>query len=189
MDVKGIFEKTGGLLEGHFLLTSGAHSPFFLQCARVFQYPDYTRMLCGELAGKLARFKPQTVVGPATGGIIVAYEVAAALGTRGIFAEKKDDELILGRGFGLEKGERVVVVEDVTTTGGSVKKVIELVEKRGADVAAVGIIVDRSGGKITYSVPSVNLLTLSFETYPSDACPLCKEGLPLVEPDTGEIIG
>jgi orotate phosphoribosyltransferase len=175
-----IFEERGALLQGHFLLTSGLHSPRYLQCARVLMDPPLATRLCGELAERLRAplggALPGAVVAPALGGVLVAHEVARALGCRGLFTERQDGAMTLRRGFTLEPGEAVVVVEDVITTGGSTREVIEAVTARGGRVLAVGSLVDRSGGSVSLGLPRASLLSLEVPTYTAEACPLCAAG-------------
>jgi len=183
-----ILRETGAVLQGHFLLTSGRHSGWFIQCAQVLQYPEKAEELCRRLAEEFRDFEVETVIGPAVGGIIVSYEVARHLKLRAIYADKKEGKLTLGRGFHLRPGERTLVVEDVTTTGGSVKKVIDIVEEYGGKAVGVGVLVDRTAGKIEYPVPSRSVVQLEVESYPKEECPLCKKGVPLMDPDTRRII-
>lgn len=175
-----LFAERGALLQGHFLLTSGLHSPRYLQCARVLMDPALATRLCAELAERLRPLlggrAPAAVVAPALGGVLVAHEVARALGGRGLFTERQDGAMTLRRGFTLEAAEPVVVVEDVITTGGSTREVMDAVEARGALVVAVGSLVDRSGGKVDLGVPRRSLLELEVPTYAADACPLCAAG-------------
>jgi orotate phosphoribosyltransferase len=175
-----IFGERGALLQGHFLLTSGLHSPRYLQCARVLMDPVLATRLGAELADRLRPLlggaAPGAVVAPALGGVIVAHEVARALGCRGLFTERQDGAMTLRRGFTLEAGEPVVVVEDVITTGGSTREVMDSVTARGARVVAAGSLVDRSGGKVDLGVPRRSLLELEVPAYPPDACPLCVAG-------------
>ena len=184
MNVMKIFKDSGALLEGHFLLHSGRHSNKFLQCAQALQYPKYAEQLCKALAEKCAEFTPETVIGPAVGGIIIAYEVAKFLDARAIFTEKREGVLAMGRGFGLRKGERVLVVDDVSTTGDSVNQTIKVAENYGGKVVGVGLLVDRSGGTIKYPVPDRNLLVMKMESWEKEKCPLCKKNIPLIDPDT-----
>ena len=188
MDPMEILRETGAVLQGHFLLTSGRHSGWFIQCAQVLQYPDKAEVLCRRLAEQFREFEIETVIGPAVGGIIVAYEVARHLGARAIYADKKEGKLMLGRGFRFRPGEKTLVVEDVTTTGGSVKKVIEIVEECGGKPVGVGVLVDRTAGKIEYPVPSASVVQLEVESYLREECPLCKEGVGLTDPDTRQTI-
>ncbi len=179
-DVLTIFKQSGALLQGHFLLTSGLHSPTYFQCALLLQHPDLAQMLCCDLALRFQDLKVDLVLSPAIGGIIVGYEVAKALGARAIFAERVEGKMRLRRGFEIKKGENVVVVEDVVTTGGSLQEVVNLVEEAGACVLGRGALVDRSGGKAD---PSLNsLVSLQVVTHPPQDCPLCRRGLPLVKP-------
>lgn len=171
-----IFKETGVMLEGHFLLTSGKHSNRYMQCAQLFQYPQYSRLLCGELAERFKGTQIDLVVGPAVGGIIIAYETAACLGVRNIFAERQDGAMAFRRGFSVKEGERVLVCEDVVTTGGSVKEVIALLKEAGAEVVGVGSIVDRSGGKADFGVRFEAVLAVDIDTYEPQNCPMCKGG-------------
>jgi orotate phosphoribosyltransferase len=178
-----IFEKTEVLLEGHFQLTSGRHSARYLQCARVFQYPNYAEELCFSLANAFRYVNPQLCIGPALGGVVIAYETARSVGVRGLFAERdKDGVMTLRRGFTIETGERVLVLEDVVTTGGSVHEVINLVRSLGGEVVGVGTIVDRSGGKADFGVPYISLISLEVESFDLEDCPLCRTGSQAIKP-------
>ncbi|WP_456341479.1 orotate phosphoribosyltransferase [Thermovibrio sp.] len=188
--IKEIFLKADAFLEGHFLLSSGLHSPYYLQCARVLQYPDYAETLCRELARRIKELGVEfdLVIAPAIGGIIVSYETARHLGVRGIFAERVEGKLTLRRGFEIKPGERAVVVEDVVTTGKSTRETIDVVKARGGKVVAVGSLVDRSGGKVDFGVPFTTLWRLEVPVYQPENCPLCKEGkIPLVKPGSRNI--
>jgi len=176
MDVLKIFEKTGGILKGHFLLTSGRHSDTYMQCAKLFVYPDESEKLCKELAKTLKNYKADYIVAPAVGGIIIGYEIARQAGLPNFFAERQDGVFTLRRGFELPKGSKVIVVEDVITTGGSVKEVIELVDKLGSIAVCVGCIVDRSNGKVDFKIPMHSLLAIDVKSYDADDCPLCRDG-------------
>lgn len=171
-----ILTKCSVLLEGHFLLTSGKHSNKYLQCAKLFQYPQYSEVISKELADKLEKYKADVIIGPAIGGIILAYEVARQLELKALFAERENGVMKLRRGFEIEKGSRVAVVEDVVTTGGSVKEVIDLVESLESCVVAVGSVIDRSNELINFKCPFESLLRVYAETYDADKCPLCKHG-------------
>lgn len=178
-----IFAQAQVLLEGHFLLTSGKHSNRYLQCARVFQYPDYAEELCKALAESFAGEKIDLCVGPALGGVVIAYETARSLGVRGLFTEReKDGTMALRRGFVIQPGQRVLVLEDVVTTGGSVKEVIELLRGMGAEIVGVGAIVDRSGGQADFGVPFKSTIQLDVESYDPADCPLCQQGIPAEKP-------
>ncbi len=189
-EIKEIFLKADAFLEGHFLLSSGLHSPYYLQCAKVLQYPDYAEKLCSELAGRIEDLGVEydLVIAPAIGGIIVSYETARHLGVRGIFAERVEGELKLRRGFEIKPGERAVVVEDVVTTGKSTRETMEVVSSHGGEVVAVGSLVDRSGGKVDFGVPFVTLWRLEVPVYEPEVCPICREGkIPLVKPGSRNI--
>jgi orotate phosphoribosyltransferase len=178
-ELLALFKERRALLEGHFLLTSGLHSPRYLQCARVLMDPALATRLGAELAGALGPLlegiSPGAVVAPALGGVLVAHEVARALGCRGLFTERQEGAMTLRRGFNLEAGEPVVVVEDVITTGGSTREVMAAVVRAGARVAAVGSLVDRSGG-VDLGAPLRSLLCIDVPTYPPESCPLCATG-------------
>ncbi len=183
-DVIQVFRSAGALLEGHFLYTSGRHGRFFLQAARVLQYPDKTEALCKALAERFQQEHIELVCGPATGGIILAYETARHLGCRAVFTEKDGaGGMALKRGFRLAAGTRVLVVEDVITTGGSVQKTIEHLRGRGAEVAGVGVLIDRSGGEAAFDCRFEPLARLALESWPPDACDLCNAGESVIEPD------
>ena len=151
-DILKILKETGVLLQGHFLLTSGRHSDTYLQCARLFQYPDYAEKIAATLAEYFSDDEIDLVIGPAIGGIILSYEMGRYLGVKTIFAERENGKMTLRRGFQIKKNSRVLVVEDVITTGGSVKEVMELVRSGGGEVMGVGAVVDRSGGSIDFGV-------------------------------------
>ncbi|MDD5454767.1 MAG: orotate phosphoribosyltransferase [Candidatus Ratteibacteria bacterium] len=174
-----LFKEKGALLEGHFLLTSGLHSSTYLQCAKVLQYPDIAEKLCSQLAKQFSKAKVDVVVSPAVGGIIVGQEVARALGARAIFAERIDGKMLLKRGFELNKKESVLAVEDVITTGGSLKEIIQLAKDKGCNITGVGSLVDRSGGKVGFGAKNFSLLNLEIQNYSKEICPLCKQGIPL----------
>ena len=180
MDLLSVFEERGALLAGHFLLTSGLHSPRYLQCARVLMDPELATRLGAELAARLtpllAGARPGAVIAPALGGVLVAHEVARGFSCRGLFTERQDGLMTLRRGFTLDPGEAVVVVEDVITTGGSTREVIESVRGFGARVLAVGSLVDRSGGSVDLGVPRASLLSLDVPTWEAASCPLCAQG-------------
>jgi len=180
-EVLKLFEKNNALLTGHFKLSSGLHSEKYLQCALVLQYPAVAEKLSEELAGKFSG-KIDVVVGPALGGVTLAYEVARALKVRGLFTERQDGKMALRRGFSILKGENVLVVEDVVTTGGSTKEVIEVVKSLGGKVAGVGSIIDRSEGAIDFGAPFYSLAKIKVLSYKEGECPLCKKGVPVTKP-------
>ncbi len=186
-DIIEIFKKTGALLEGHFLLTSGRHSNIYFQCAKVLQYPEYMEKICANIAAHFRNNKIDTVISPAIGGIIVGQEVARQLNKRSIFAEREDKALTLRRGFSIEPGEKILVCEDVVTTGGSVFEVIEIVKSLGGEVVGVGCIVDRSNGKVNFGYPQVSAVKLEAVSFQPDECELCKKGIPVVKPGSRKI--
>lgn len=193
-EVLELLRATNCLLEGHFRLTSGRHSARYLQCAQVLQHPEHAARLGAELCRRLIAAAGVTaapeapgappftaIIGPALGGIIVAHEVARAAGVRAMFTERVDGVMMLRRGFSLRPGERVAVVEDVVTTGGSVGEVVAAVRAAGAVPLAVGAIVDRGGG-VDLGLPLAALVQIDIPTYPADGCALCRQGLPVVKP-------
>lgn len=183
-EIKQLLVNTKAVLEGHFLLTSGLHSPLYVEKFNVLQHPKYTETLCKELADRFRDQDVQTVMGPMTGGILLAHEVGKALGTRAIFTEREKGEMMLRRGFCIAPGERVLIVEDIVTTGGSVQEVVDVVKKAGGIIVGVGLLVDRSGGKAEFGVPKEKvqaLLHLTVPTYQPEDCPLCKENIPMTE--------
>lgn len=181
-EVLSIFTETSALLNGHFLLTSGRHSNVYFQCAMVLQYPVYMEQICEILAESFKSKNIDTVISPALGGIIVGQEVARQLKVRSIFTERENGEMKLRRGFKLSKGERVLVCEDVVTTGGSVFEVIDLVKKHDAIPVGVAFIVDRSNGAISFGIEQKSTITLDAKSYNANECPLCKENIPLIKP-------
>ena len=176
------FRRAGAFLEGHFRLTSGLHSPGYLQSALVLQYPAEAEACGAAIADRVRGLGAQVVLSPALGGIVVGHEVGRALGVRAIFAERQDGRLTLRRGFTLAPGERVLVVEDVVTTGGSTRETIDVARAIGASVVGAASIVDRSGGQQGLDVPYHALVSLSLPTYEPESCPLCAQGLPVVKP-------
>jgi orotate phosphoribosyltransferase len=176
------FRAIGALLEGHFRLSSGLHSSGYLQCALVLQHPLEAEA-CGQaIAGLVKDSKAEVVLSPALGGIVIGHEVARALGVRALFAERQDTALTLRRGFSLAPGERVLVVEDVVTTGGSTRETIEVARAAGATVVGAAAIIDRSGGQQRLDVPFAAVASVPLPTYEPDACPLCASGVPIVKP-------
>lgn len=181
-EILSIFEKAGVLLNGHFKLTSGRHSKQYLQCAQLFQYPEYSKKITEELVKKFKDEKIDLIVGPAVGGIILAYEVARQLNIKNIFMERENGKMTLRRGFNIEKGQRVLVVEDVVTTGGSVKEVIDVIKECGGEVIGVGSIVNRSKGNTKFDEELRSVIDFDIETYTEEDCPLCKDGVEVVKP-------
>ena len=178
-----IFRQTNALQRGHFELSSGLHSGHYFQCAQFLQHPRLAAKVCRDLAARFFKRHPTVVIGPAVGGIIVAYETARSLGVHTFYAERVDAEMQLRRGFTVAKTDRVVIVEDVITTGESARKVAELVEGLGAKVLGIGAVVDRSGGKVKFGRWRYErLLVLNFENFNPHDCPLCKEQILLTHP-------
>lgn len=186
--VLAIFKKTNAFLKGHFKLSSGLHSEGYLQCALVLQYPKYAKALCSELAKKFKAKKPTVVAAPAIGGILVSYEVANTLGCRSVFTERENGAMTFRRGFNIGASDRVLVAEDVVTTGGSTKEVIEAVKQNGAKVIGVGSIIDRSCNMIDFGVEFKSILKLDAKTYKSEECPLCKGGVPVIKPGSRTLL-
>ena len=188
------------LMEGHFLLTSGRHSNRYMQCARILQYPEYTEEICEEMANLFRDENIDVVIGPATGGIIPAYEVARMLKARNLFTERENGKMVLRRGFYLPAGSRVLVIEDVITTGGTVQEVVDLATALGGQVVGVAVIVDRSMGVVSFGVPHKAVYTVdqpmpcaksgmmrhdkaNMVSWSPEECPLCREGkIPAVKP-------
>ena len=176
------FQDVGALLQGHFLLSSGLHSRQYLQCARILENWQIAQQLSGALAEKFKDQAVSVVIGPAMGGVILAYELARAKGARALFAEREGAKMRLRRGFALSAEDKVLVAEDVITTGGSVKEVIELVKAEGAQVVGVAALADRSQGQVDFGTRCESLLKLAIENYPPEKCPLCKQKIELVKP-------
>lgn len=177
------FRRTGALLEGHFILTSGLHSSIYLQCALVLQHPSEAEAFARALAGRFAGRGIETVVAPAIGGIVIGYEVARALGTRSLWTERDaGGAMTLRRGFGVRAGESVLIVEDVITTGGSTRETIEVMRSAGASVVGAASIIDRSGGRADVSVPRIALATLDVPALAPSACPACQRGELAIKP-------
>jgi len=183
------FEQAGAIKKGHFKLTSGVHSDTYIQCAQVMQYPGFMHNLCSELGRKFRGEDIDVIIGPAIGGIIISHVMAQVLGpwVRAIFTERENGKMTLRRSFEIKKDEKVLVVEDVTTTGGSVKEVIDIAKERGGQVVGVGVLIDRSGGRIDFGVKMKSLLTLDIKSYQPEECPLCKKGVPVVKPGSREL--
>jgi len=187
-DVERVFRDSGALREGHFILASGRHSPLYMEKFQVLQHPVETERLCAALASWASRklVDIETVAGPTTGGIILAHEVARQLGVRAIYAERRENGAgrEFRRGFTLRPGERVVVVDDIMTTGGSVQETIDAVRSAGGRVAGAAVLVDRSGGIADVGVPIEALWRLDIPSYAPGECPLCAKGIPTTQPGT-----
>ena len=182
-NVEEIFEKAGAILKGHFLLASGLHSDVYWEKMRVLQYPAYVEQLCRIIADHFRGQRVELVAGPTTGGIILAFEVARQLGIRAAFAEKEaNDERTFRRGASIEHGERVLVVDDVLTKGGSIRAVISAVTRQGGVVVGIGVLVDRSEQALDFGAPLFSCHRTVIQTYTPDNCPLCGAKVPLVKP-------
>lgn len=181
-DLLGLFRRSGALLEGHFRLSSGLHSPGYLQCALVLSHPRDAEAIGAALAERVRGFGATTVLSPALGGIVIGQEVARALDVRALFAERQDGVLTLRRGFTLSPGDRVLVVEDVVTTAGSTRETIAVALQHGATVVGACSIVDRSGGTHGLELPYAALLPMNLPTYQESECPLCKQGMAVTKP-------
>lgn len=176
------FRETDALLEGHFILSSGLHSPKYLQCALALQYPQDAAKFARAIGARLAAEQFDTVASPAIGGLVIGYETAKALNTRFIWTERQEGEMTLRRGFTVKEGEKILVVEDVITTGGSTRECIEALEKQGAKVAAAASIIDRSNGKADVGVMRIALASLDVPSYTPEDCPMCHRGVEAVKP-------
>jgi len=183
------FEEAGAIQKGHFKLTSGVHSDIYIQCAQIMQHPEFMHNLCSELGKKFRGDDIDVIVGPAIGGIIMAHVMARVLGpwVRAIFTERENGKMTLRRSFEINEGEKVLVVEDVTTTGSSVREVIDIVKSRQGKVVGVGVLIDRSGGEVDFGIKTEKLLTVDIKTYLPKECPLCKKGIPVVKPGSREL--
>ncbi len=186
-NIEEIFLKSGAILKGHFQLASGLHSPIYWEKFRVLQYPVYTEQLCRLIANHFRKQRIQVVAGPTTGGIILAFETARQLGVRGIFAEKESDaERSFRRGFSIGPGERVLIVDDILTTGSSIREVMTAVTKQKGIVIGIGVLVDRSGQRVEFGVPFFSCHRSITPTYPPEECPLCAAQIPLVKPGSSQ---
>ena len=185
---EGLFANAGAVLKGHFLLTSGLHSPVYWEKFKVLQHPEYTASLCQMIAGHFANDDIEVVIGPTTGGIIISHVVARFLDVRGIFAEKSGQNArSLNRGFEIQPGEKVLLVDDVLTTGKSIREVIDVIEKSGGQLAGIGVLVDRSEKGLDFGVPLYSCVRSETVTYPPENCPMCAEGQPLTKPGSSQV--
>jgi len=180
LDIRALLEETGALLSGHFRLSSGLHSPNYVQCARLLEHPRDAQAL-GEALGARVR-GAEKIVSPALGGVIIGYTTAAALGVPFVFTERKEGEMTLRRGFRIHEGERVVIVEDVVTTGKSTRETADVIARHGGVVTGFASILNRSGKANPFDAPYESLLALDLETYEESACPLCAKGVPVDAP-------
>jgi len=182
LDVLTLLSKTGALLQGHFRLSSGLHSPNYVQCALLLEYPRHAKAIGEELAAKARSIRAQKVVAPALGGVIIGYTVAEALDLPFVFTERKEGQMTLRRGFKINRGERVLIVEDVVTTGKSTREAAKVVADHGGLVFGFASILNRSGQANPFDAPYESLLTLDLETHEASSCPLCTSGVPLSTP-------
>jgi orotate phosphoribosyltransferase len=182
-----LYRRSGALLEGHFRLTSGLHSSGYLQCALVLQHPPHAEALGRAIADRTRDLRATVVLSPALGGVVIGHEVARALGVRAMFAERQDGALALRRGFVIGESDRVLVVEDVLTTGGSTRETMQVARAAGGHVVGAAAIVDRSGGATRFDVPFAALVDVTLPTYEPDTCPLCAQGLPVVKPGSRHV--
>lgn len=184
--IRNILVQEEAILEGHFVLTSGRHSNAYVEKIKLLQNPQAAEQVCEMLADELESYEFDTVVGPAYGGIVLAFEVARLLDLKFIFTQRKDEQMTIRSGFDLSQVKKTVIIEDIVTTGGSVKEVIRCLQDRGIEVLAVAAIVDRSGGKVDFGVPFLSLLQMDIPTWEADACPLCQEGIPVTKPGSSD---
>ena len=183
-----LFRRSGALLEGHFRLSSGLHSPGYLQCALVLQQPRDAEALGAAIAAQTRALQPTVVLSPALGGVVIGQEVGRALDVRAIFAERQDGVLMLRRGFTIAATDRVLVIEDVLTTGKSTRETMQVAAAAGGHVVGAGAIVDRSGGAVRFDVPLASLLDIALPTYEPEKCPLCAQGIPAVKPGSRPVV-
>ncbi|MFA5499066.1 MAG: orotate phosphoribosyltransferase [Candidatus Cloacimonadia bacterium] len=184
--ITGILEESGALLNGHFKLTSGLHSDRYIEKIKVIQSPRKVEALCTILAKRLSNLRPDIVVGLAMGGIALGYEVAKQLNTDFIFTQRKDGEMTIRSGFRVEPGMKAIIIEDIVTTGGSVFEVIELLQSKGVEILAIGLLVDRTGGKIDFGIQTEALLSINVTAYKPEDCPLCQQGIPITTPGSSD---
>lgn len=187
-DVRQIFVESEALMSGHFRLSSGRHSSEYWEKFWVLQYPHLVERLCTEIARRFADDKVEVVLGPTTGGILLAFEVARQLGVRALYAESEDGKRVLRRGLTLDRGARTLIVDDVLTTGLAVKECIDLANAYGAEIVGTAVLVDRSAGSVHQGYRRESLLTIDVVTYDSDTCPLCAEGMPIVKPGSRKVV-
>lgn len=179
------FKEVEALMEGHFLLSSGKHSNRYVQCAKLLQYPDKAASVLKVAVDKIKDLGIDVVVGPAMGGVVVSYEIGRQLGVRAIFTEREEGEMTLRRGFEIKKGEKVIIAEDVVTTGKSSLETIKVIEELGGEVVGIASLVDRKSSNLDY--PIYSCIELNIESFDKDECPLCKEGKEIVKPGSRKI--
>jgi len=186
-DVENIFRSCGALMSGHFLLSSGLHSDSYLEKFRIFEQPKIHEELITEILLHFDTSEIETILGPALGGVIMASEAARQLNIRAVYSEKEDSRLTLRRGFKLSPGEKILILDDIVTTGGSVKENIIIAENAGAKILGIGILADRSGGRVDFGYPHRALMNLDLPVYKPEECPLCRENVPLIKPGSRKV--
>jgi len=187
-EIKSILSDCGAFLKGHFLLTSGRHSEYYIEKIKIIQNPDKVQLLCSELSKKFSDVDFDVVISPAMGGIVLGYEIARISGKRFIFTQRRNNKMIIRSVFELNPNERVLIIEDIVTTGGSVFEVIDCIKKTGSEVIGIGLIVDRSGGKVDFGFLTQPLLTMDIKTFLPEECPLCKKDIPIFKPGSSDKI-
>lgn len=185
-EIKKTLTDSAAFLEGHFLLTSGRHSDKYIEKIKLIQDPTKVSLLCNELAQKFSDFDFNAVVSPAMGGIVLGYEVARSLNKKFIFSQRKEGKMTIRSGFSLQPTDKVIIIEDIVTTGGSVFEVIDCVKNAGAEIVGIGIIADRTNGKVDFEYPTKSLLQMNIKSYKAKECPLCKQNVPLVKPGASD---
>ena len=185
-NIEKILEDSRALLSGHFKLTSGRHSDRYIEKIKIINQPDKVVELCKSLTERLKDIDCDIVVGPAMGGIVLAFEVAKNLGKKFVFTQRKDGKMTIRSGFEVKAGNKAIIIEDIVTTGGSVREVIDILLSKGVKVEAIGLIADRTGGKIDFGVRKEALLEIKIESWKEDVCPLCKKGIPLTKPGSSD---
>jgi orotate phosphoribosyltransferase len=183
MEIQDILKETGAYLQGHFELTSGRHSEFYVEKIKIINNPYYVSKICEQIANICKDYECDIVVGPAFGGIVLAYEVAKNLGKKFVFSQRKDEQMVIRSGFEVEPKSKAIIIEDIVTTGGSVKEVIKVLESLDVEIKAIACIVDRSGGKAEFGkYDFLSLMKMNIETFEPVDCPLCKKGIPIQKP-------
>jgi orotate phosphoribosyltransferase len=185
-EIEKLLSNCGAFLKGHFLLSSGQHSEDYIEKIKIIHEPDKVQKICSELADKFKNFNFDVVISPAMGGIVLGYEVAKISEKKFIFTQRENNKMTIRNGFELHPDEKVLIIEDVMTTGRSVFEVIDCIKEKGARIIGIGLIVDRSGGKVDFGYPTKTLLKMDIKTYLPEECPLCKRGIPLLKPGSSD---
>ncbi|MCD4651918.1 MAG: orotate phosphoribosyltransferase [Candidatus Cloacimonetes bacterium] len=186
VDIKEILKESGAFLEGHFQLTSGRHSQYYIEKIKVINQPDKVVLLCKAFAEKLKHFEVDFIIGPAMGGIVLAFETARQLGKPFVFSQRKDGEMTIRSGFEVKAGQKAIIIEDIVTTGGSVREVLAVLKQKGVESVALGLIVDRTGGEIDFGIPTFPLLSMKVESWEPEDCPLCRKSIALTRPGSSD---